>query len=161
MKHFVSTAQFSFQERESRLKCVSNGKSRLSIKIFNYFTEHPLKRRATRRARAGSVRRQSSKTKRQGSVRSGSHSIGPGTTPGGKYIIQRSESLESNSCLWGPQFFQKTNKNHYPEHLLFRKYSWYICSDFLFVFWKNWVSTYTIKFVFLDMILIFYYINLV
>ena len=61
-------------------------KSRLLIKIFNYFTEHPLKRRATRRARAGSVRRQSSKTKRQGSVRSGSHSIGPGTTPGGKLV---------------------------------------------------------------------------
>ena len=112
-----------FQEsRESRLECVSNGKSRLSIKIFNYFTEHPLKRRATRRARAGSVRRQSSKTKRQGSVRSGSHSIGPGTTPGGKYIIQRSESLESNSCLV-LNSSKKRIKNHYPEHLLFRKYS--------------------------------------
>ena len=99
-------------------------KSRLLIKIFNYFTEHPLKRRATRRARAGSVRRQSSKTKRQGSVRSGSHSIGPGTTPGGKLVqslmnyihIQRSESFESNLRI-GSQFFQKTNEESYPEIL--------------------------------------------
>ena len=49
--------------------------------------EHPLKRRATRRARQGSIRRQSSKQshKRQASVKSGSHSIsscpGAGTTP--------------------------------------------------------------------------------
>ena len=79
-------------------------KSRLSIKIFNYFTDHPLKRRATRRARAGSVRRQSSKTKRQGSVRSGSHSIGPGTTPGGKYITYL-KVRKSRKQFMGPQFF--------------------------------------------------------
>lgn len=63
--------------------------TKISDKLNKNNQDHPLKRRATRRARAGSVRRQSSKTKRQGSVRSGSHSIGPGTTPGAPGTISR------------------------------------------------------------------------
>ena len=43
-----------------------------SIKIYSFFAEHPLKRRATRRARSGSVRRTGSRHRRSASVRSGS-----------------------------------------------------------------------------------------
>ena len=85
-------------------------KSRLLIKNFNYFTDHPLKRRATRRARAGSVRRQSSKTKRQGSVRSGSHSIGPGTTPGGKLSTFNSKVRKSRKQFMGSSILPKAKK---------------------------------------------------
>ena len=44
----------------------------LITNIISLISEHPLKRRATRRARSGSVRRTGSRNRRQGSVRSGS-----------------------------------------------------------------------------------------
>ena len=57
------------------------------IKKNTRFTEHPLKRRASRRARAGSVRRTGSRNRRQGSVRSGSRT--PSVAGGG---LDRSSS---------------------------------------------------------------------
>lgn len=49
-----------------------------ATKTSNFSLDNPLKRRATRRARAGSVRRTGSRNRRQGSVRSGSQSSGGG-----------------------------------------------------------------------------------
>ena len=43
-------------------------------------------------------------------------------------------NLKSN--LWRSQFFQKTNKNHYPGHLLVNKHAQ--DSEFHSFFWKNW-----------------------
>ena len=53
--------------------------SKDSFEIWNSLfsiSEHPLKRRATRRARSGSVRRTGSRNRRQGSVRSRESSTG-------------------------------------------------------------------------------------
>ena len=79
---------------------------------FPYFTEHPLKRRASRRARAGSVRRQSTKSRRQSSVRSGSQSSTCGTfsrRPNGglsqrRLLLDRksSEVLDSKGTIHKP-----------------------------------------------------------
>lgn len=65
--------------------------------LFFALTEHPLKRRASRRARVGSVRRTSTKNRRQSSVRSGSQTSNCGTIsrrPNGQ-LSQRRLVLEN------------------------------------------------------------------
>lgn len=79
-----STSQAPSEASKSGMTVLGLGSAfdlvrRVSDKMSNKKQEHPLKRRASRRARAGSVRRTSSRNKRQNSVRSGSQSSAPGT----------------------------------------------------------------------------------
>ena len=66
-------------------------------KCFPFLAEHPLKRRASRRARAGSVRRTGSRNRRQGSVRSGSRT--PSVAGGGGPDRSSSASRRPNGQL--------------------------------------------------------------
>ena len=75
-KFFITWAKtFSFQIFYLLSSQNSGEQTLILILISNIIfllSEHPLKRRATRRARSGSVRRTGSRNRRQGSVRSGS-----------------------------------------------------------------------------------------
>jgi len=70
---------------------------KVSDKMANKKQEHPLKRRASRRARAGSVRRTGSRNRRQGSVRSGSRT--PSVAGGGGPDRSSSASRRPNGQL--------------------------------------------------------------